>query len=40
LFDTIANGSLYVDLRQLRGVFEVLLIMYTHEDTVRIHRFL
>lgn len=36
----MVNGNLLIDLKKMRGILEIVLIMFTHEDTSDIHELL
>jgi hypothetical protein len=40
MLDSFRNGCIKVEIRKLRGVFEVLLVLCGHEDTPEVHRIL
>ena len=35
-----SNGALLADVKRLKGLFEVLLVVLTHEDTQEVHALL
>ena len=37
ILNTFDNGALLYGVSRIRGIFEVVLIMYTHEDTAQVH---
>ena len=40
MFNTYINGALTIEIKRVRGVFEVMIIMCTHEDTPEVHAIL
>ena len=40
MFDTINNGSLMIDIKKNRSVFEIILLMFDYRDSKKIHDFL
>jgi len=40
MFDINYNGYLMIDVKKIRSIFEIILIMSDYSDTTKIHDFL